>query len=154
MWLFDSLKTRVKKWTDTVIDTTAKVWNFMEEKSATLMEKVPGWHDLKEKAAEYTEKAVDRVGTETKEMIKEWQGFIDSHIKKADTTTPETKAEVATPTVIAPENTIPATPVVAPVAETHESVTESTEKVEHHTHKKVVEKKTHTTKKAHTNKEK
>lgn len=95
MWLFDSLKARVKKWTDTVIDTTAKVWNFMEEKSATLMEKVPWGHELKEKASEFTEKAVDRVWTETKEMIQEWQWFIESHLKKNDIT-PESKPVAAT----------------------------------------------------------
>ncbi len=135
MWLFDSIKNRVKKWTDTVIDTTAKVGNFMEEKSATLIEKVPGGHEFKEKASVYTEKTVDRIWTETKEMIKEWHEFVDSHMKKAET--PTTEATTATPTPVAEVATIP---------EVKTEVVEET----HDTHKKEVEKKAHTTKKPHT----
>lgn len=71
-------------------------------------------------------------------------------MKKSDTAT-EAKADVAAPIAAAPETTIPAAAVVEPVVETHEPATDSTEKIEHHTHKKVVEKKAHTTKKSHTN---
>ena len=154
MWLLDSIKTRVKKWTDTIIEKTAKVGNYMEEKSATLIEKVPGGHEFKEKAAVYTEKTVDRIGSETKEMIKEWHEFVDSHMKKSAATT-ETKVETVAPVVTAPVATdsvvlAPVAEIVSPV-ETKESVVDSAEKVEHHTHKKVVEKMAHTTKKSHTN---
>ena len=131
MWLFDAIKTRVKKWTDTVIDTTAKVGNYMEEKWATLMEKVPGGHNLKEKAATYTEKAVDRVGSETKEMIKEWQWFIDSHMKK-DTKTVDTTASISVAVVE------PIVPVVekAHVEEKKTIEKKHTESKKSHPHKK------------------
>lgn len=124
MWIFDTLKNWVKKGTDTVIDTTAKVGNFMEEKSATLVEKVPGGHDLKVKAEKYTEQAVDRVGNETKDMIKEWQDFIESHLKKADT--PET-------TTVSPTEA-----TASPVAEPEKKVVEkeATEPKKSHSHKK------------------
>ncbi len=48
------------------------------------MEKVPGGHDLKEKASQYTEKAVDRVGHGTETVVQQWKTFIDQHMKKED----------------------------------------------------------------------
>jgi hypothetical protein len=43
----------------------------MEEKASTLVEKVPGGHDFKQKATAFTEKAVDGIGAEIKDMVKE-----------------------------------------------------------------------------------
>lgn len=130
MWLFDSIKAWVKKGTDTVIDTTAKVGNYMEEKSSTLMEKVPGGHEFKEKASTYTEKAVDRIGTETKEMIKEGHEFVDSHMKH------EAKpADTIVPPVTPVESVAPVVEVV-PIDENKVVEKEHTEPKKSHTHKK------------------
>lgn len=106
MWLLDTIRTWVKKWKDTVVDTTTKVGNYMEEKSATLVDKLPGADAIKTKAATYTEKTVDRIGHETKDMIKEGHEFIDSHMKKhpeAATPADATKTEPVATTIDTPQ---------------------------------------------------
>lgn len=87
MWIFDTLRDLLQKSTTKVIDTTAKVWSYIEWKSAGLIEKVPGGHTFKEKASEYTEKTVHRIGQESEEMVGEAKHFIEEHKKKHPTTT-------------------------------------------------------------------
>jgi hypothetical protein len=83
MWFIDTLRNRVKKWTDTVIETWTKVGKFVEEKSDLVIEKIPGWKDLSEKASHFAEDAVNRVWKESQDLIKSGEKFIDSHTKKS-----------------------------------------------------------------------
>jgi hypothetical protein len=82
MWFIDTLRNRVKKWTDTVIETWTKVGKFVEEKWDLVIEKIPGWKDLSEKASHFAEDAVNRVWKESQDLIKSWEKFIDTHTKK------------------------------------------------------------------------
>jgi hypothetical protein len=87
----------------------------MEEKASTLVEKVPGGHNFKEKATAFTEKAVDGIGAEVKDMIQEGHEFIDAHIKKEAHTKPDA-------TVVAPQPVVASIPVQEKIDEKESSI--------------------------------
>lgn len=86
MWFIDTLRSRVKKWTDTVIETGTKVGKFVEEKWDLVIEKIPWGKDLSEKASHFAEDAVNRVGKESQDLIKSGEKFIDTHTQKTPST--------------------------------------------------------------------
>jgi hypothetical protein len=87
MGFMDALRKLAKKWGDAIVSATSKVWNYMEKESGILVEKIPGWHAFKEKAAHATQVSVDWIWKESQEVIKEWKELIEKRkkLKEAET---------------------------------------------------------------------
>lgn len=84
MWFIDTLRTRVKQWTDKAIEVTSQAWNFVEEKWWQLLEKIPWGKNIWDKASHLAEDAVNRVWKEWKWLVESGEKFVDAHMKKSD----------------------------------------------------------------------
>lgn len=77
MGIMDTMRWWIKTWTEKVSKATENVGDFIEKKASTLVDHIPGGKTFKEKANTYTEKTVNRIGDETKTMVKEWKDAVE-----------------------------------------------------------------------------